>query len=101
MASSASTVAPLSASHDAAPNPQRMVRKCDDASSGTRPIFTKRHESLAPLAARIWSNGSTRVRPTPIDAPLMAAISGFDSRHSSTQSVPRRSGWRLAAAAPP
>ena len=100
LASSASTVVPLRASHEAAPKPQRATRKCDEASSGTRPIFTKRADSLAPRAAMIWSNGSTSVRPTPIDAPLMAAIIGLDSRHRRTQSVRRGAGSVDASSSP-
>ena len=78
----------------AAPNPHRWGRNDDDASSGTRPIFTNRTLSLALSATTMRSNGRIIVRPTPIAGPFTAATIGFVDRMSSTQSRVRAGGAR-------
>ena len=74
------------------PQPHRCTRKCDDASSGTTPILTKRADSFASGWATRKSIGRTIDRPTPIAAPLIAPTIGFDDRMSSTQSTGRSFG---------
>ena len=59
------------------------------ANSGTSPILMKNMPKRARSEATITSNGRIIVRPTPTAAPFTAAISGFDSRTSATQSSPR------------
>ena len=92
---------PLSASHEAGPHPQRATRKCDDASSGTRPIFTKRAEILALRAATSRSKGRTIVRPMPMAGPLMAATSGNVDRQKRTQSAAGAGSDPRSGVAPP
>lgn len=69
----------------ALPKPIRAPKKCELASSGTKPIFTKRMLSLAEALATMKSIANTWVSPTPTAGPLIAATIGFDARIWRTQ----------------
>ena len=82
----------------ALPSPTRWTRKCELASSGVTPILTNSMPNLASSEATMTSIGSIMVAPTPTQAPLTAAIRGFDERNRVIQSpTPSRRSARASS----